>query len=88
MLAQKAGTSMLFTRFFDCFRSPHASWSRDVDRFSDVLIYEDYVGYTMLYERVVDTQFSKELGELQTECEALVEHMWSYCTNLEKAEKT
>ena len=72
--------------YFDCFRTPFAGWSRDVERFSDALIHEDPVGYTILYERAVDTPFSKELGVLQTECEALVEQMWSYCTDLEKTE--
>ena len=71
--------------FFNPLFAPYSDWGKDIDQYSDAKIYEDVVGYTIMYERAVDSPYLKELGKIQDECEELVGDLWLQTENLNEA---
>lgn len=86
--AYKWSTFAFYDVFFKRISAPYSGWGKDIERFSDANIYEKIVGYTILYERAVDTPYLKELGELQDECEELVGRLGTCFFDIESAEET
>ena len=47
-------------------------WGKGAEFEDDVALFEDFVGYTILFERAIQSPYTQELGLLQSECEELV----------------
>lgn len=71
--------------FFKSLFSPYSDWGKNIDGYSDAKMYEEVVGYTIMYERTVDSPYLKELGTIQDECEELVWLLYRQSENLSEA---